>query len=87
MKQTILLLLIITSIFTSCDDDFSINDKWKDITIVYGLLNNSDTAQYIKINKAFLGNGDVYEMAAVSDSIQYDIELDVKLLEYKLNQV
>jgi hypothetical protein len=84
MKRTTLLLLTFAFIFVSCDDDFSINDKWQDITIVYGLLNNTDTAQYIKINKAFLGEGDVYQMAAVSDSIQYSANLDVKLIEYKI---
>ncbi len=84
MKRTTLLLFIYAFIFASCDDDFSVNDNWKDITIVYGLLNNTDTAQYIKINKAFLGEGNVYEMADVSDSIQYNKNLNVKLLEYKI---
>ena len=77
-------LLIAIVIFTSCNDDFSINGEWEDITIVYGLLNSSDSIQYIKINKAFLGEGDVYEMASIPDSIQYKNELDVKLIEYKL---
>lgn len=70
--------------FQACENEFSINDEWQDITIVYGLLNRSDTAQYVKINKAFLGDGDVFEMAEISDSIQYNTVLDVSLVEYKL---
>ena len=78
------ILLVAIVLLTACNDDFSINSEWEDITLVYGLLNSSDSIQYIKINKAFLGEGDVYEMAAVSDSIQYANELNVHLIEYEI---
>jgi hypothetical protein len=71
-------------LFVACNDDFSINGKWTDQTIVYGLLNQTDSAQYIKINKAFLGDGDAWEMALQADSIQYNDTLDVQLIEYSL---
>jgi hypothetical protein len=77
-----LIFLIIPFVFSNCNDDFSINSEWEDNTIVIGLLQSSDTAQYIKINKSFLGEGDVYEMAQVADSIQYPSELTVQLIEY-----
>jgi hypothetical protein len=76
------IIVIIPFVFLSCNDDFSINSDWEDNTIVIGLLQSSDTAQYIKINKSFLGEGDVYEMAEVADSIQYTTELTVHLIEY-----
>jgi len=69
--KNVFLLLFLLLILSACNDDFPINSEWKDITIVYGLLNASDTVQYIKINKAFLGEGDVYAMAREADSIQY----------------
>lgn len=81
------LLYICTAILVlcySCDDTFNLNSEWSDITIVYGLLNQSDTAHYIKINKAFLGEGNAYDMAKEADSIQYADELNVELLEYVL---
>ncbi len=83
-KKILIVAFISLITLNSCNDDFSINGEWQDITMVYGLLNSSDTAQYIKINKAFLGEGDVYEMAQVSDSIQYSAILDVSLFEYKI---
>jgi len=82
VKIILLIFIIFPFIFSSCNDDFSINSEWEDNTIVMGLLQSSDTAQYIKINKSFLGEGDVYEMAQVADSIQYSSELRVQLIEY-----
>lgn len=81
---TFLVALILLS---ACDDSFDLNDDWSDITIVYGVLNSTDTAHYIKINKAFLGDGNAYEMAKESDSIQYATELAVRLIEYELKEI
>ena len=73
MKKLILLLLLSPVIFTfSCSTDFNINAEWKDIAVVYGLLDQTDTAQYIKLNKAFLGSEDAYVMAQESDSLFYN---------------
>ncbi len=66
--------------FHSCSTDVDINAPWKDITIVYGLLNQNDTIHYIRVNKSFLGDASAYEMAAISDSIQYK-NITVKLLK------
>lgn len=74
MSKFLLLLyffIISTTVFFSCKTDFEINADYKDITLVYGLLNQKEDTHYIKINKAFLGNKNAYEMAKVSDSINY----------------
>ncbi len=76
------LLLFIPLLIGSCKTDVDINAHWKDITIVYGLLNQSDTAQYIRINKAFLGEGNALQMANIADSSLYDTAvIQVKLIE------
>lgn len=66
----------------SCKTDFDVDTQWKDITIVYGILNPNDTVHLIKVNKAFLGNESAYDMAKVSDSINYS-NADVYLIEYQ----
>jgi len=57
--------------FFSCSTDIDLNADYKDITVVYGLLDKGTDLQYIKVNKAFLGDAPVAEMAAVSDSFTY----------------
>lgn len=72
MKKTYLFLIFpVLFLFNNCSTDFDINAEWKDITVVYGLLNQADTIQYIKLNKGFLGNENAYVMALEPDSIFY----------------
>jgi hypothetical protein len=52
-----------------------------------GLLNAADTVQWVRINKAYLGEGDAYVMAQVPDSINYPDILDVKIEEYNEGDV
>jgi hypothetical protein len=58
---------------TACSNDFDVNADWKDIPIVYGLLDVSDTAHYIRLEKAYLDpDADALELAKIPDSIYYD---------------
>jgi len=78
--------LPIIFLFSGCNDDFVINAKWKDITIVYGLLNPSapDSINYIRINRAFVNEGkDATMIAQIPDSINYTDSLYVVLQEWK----
>jgi len=71
VKLKLTILLIFTLFLFQCKKDFEVNDNWKDITVVYGLLNSKDSVHYIRLTKAFLGNQDAYQMAQVSDSLYY----------------
>ena len=71
MKIKNLLFLILPILF-SCETDFDVNANWKDVTIVYGLIDPNNEDQLIKINKAYLGQGDAIQMASISDSTNYD---------------
>ncbi|MFH1160435.1 MAG: hypothetical protein V1733_05750 [bacterium] len=81
MRQLQLSLLIVTlaGLLFSCSKKLELNAEWKDITIVYGILNQQDTIHYIKITKAFLGPGNAIQYAQIPDSSNYPIKLDVSL--------
>ena len=68
--------------FASCETDFDINADWKDITVVYGALNQNDSIHYIRIQKAFLGKGNVMQMALEPDSNLYPGNISVMIDEY-----
>ncbi len=76
-----LLLLLIPALF-SCNKELNVNADWKDITVVYGLLDQSDDTTYIKITKAFLGEGDAMMFSKIPDSSNYPSKLEVRLDEY-----
>ncbi|HXB11818.1 MAG TPA: hypothetical protein VNZ45_07525 [Bacteroidia bacterium] len=65
---------------TGCSNKLNIDAPYKDVTVVYGLLDQNDTTHYIRINKAFLGQGNANTMAQQYDSINYPAgELTVQL--------
>ncbi|HPE55064.1 MAG TPA: hypothetical protein PK904_01600 [Bacteroidales bacterium] len=81
LRNTLIVFLIFAG-FTGCETDFDTTAPYKDITIVYGLLDSKDSMQYIKINKAFLAENNVLTYAALEDSNSYPYPLDVWIEEW-----
>jgi len=77
--QHILLALLMLFIYTGCSNDVDINAEYEQITIVYGLLDPYADTTYLKINKAFLGEGNALIMAQVPDSSEFIEKLDVSI--------
>jgi len=74
MKPTYLLFgICLVFCFTACKPDFDLNGPYKDITIVYGILNYEDSIHYVKIYKGFQSHkkGGVFVDAQNPDSIYY----------------
>lgn len=88
MKSLFYILFSLLAItFFSCSTDVDLNDDWQDNTIVFGLLNTTDTVHYIRIGKSFLGDENAYVMATHSDSIQYSDTLEVKVERWLNNNL
>ena len=84
MKKIAIFLLLISTLFMACETDFEVNADWKEVMVVYGLLDQSQPKQYIKINKAYLGEGNALQMASVADSSNYNpADLEVKIIKVK----
>lgn len=69
-----IIFLITITILTqnSCNEDFDLTEPWKDIPIVYAAFNRSDTAQYVRLEKAFVSeNLAATELAMNPDSLYY----------------
>src|SRR6185312_9028695 len=67
----IFFVAFITVAFVRCKNDVKILAPYKDIPVVYGLLDQNDTVHYIRINKAYEGVGNALTMAQQYDSINY----------------
>ena len=79
MKKKLLAFYIMVTLLFSCSTDFDVIAPYKEVIVVDGLLNAIDSIQYVKISKAFLGEGNAYLMATQTDSINYADVLSVKL--------
>lgn len=82
-KLAALLLLLPLLTFYSCKDDIDLNADYEDITIVYCLLDPSTDTTFMKVNKAFLGEGNVLEMARIEDSSIYKTDLSATVEQYR----
>ncbi|HRG58354.1 MAG TPA: hypothetical protein PK323_05305 [Bacteroidia bacterium] len=82
-KYLAILSLFTSSLFTSCSTDVNVIADYKEIAVVYGLLDVSQPIQYVKINKAFLGKGDAFAMAQEPDSTNFNpADMSVILEKY-----
>jgi hypothetical protein len=81
--RNIFLLLVLLLFTWSCEEDFSLNAPYKNITVVYGLIDPGEDTIFLKINKAFLGDGNVMEMAKIEDSSVYVNGLNATVEEWE----
>ena len=74
MRNSLILFIAFISLLagSGCSEKFNVAAPYKDITVVYAFLDNSDTAHYIRIQKAFLDeNKSALDMAREYDSSFY----------------
>ncbi len=64
---------------TGCKQDFDVTSNYKEVPVVYGLLNHTENAHYIRVQKGYLVDGDAVLAAGIPDSIYYGDEITVKL--------
>lgn len=79
MKKTIALISIFIVFLSACSTDFDVVGPYKEITVIDGFINATDSVQFIRIKKAFLGEGNVLVMAQQKDSTNYSDVLDVTM--------
>ena len=83
MKRTLLLLCLpFVVLFFSCSTDIDLYAEYKEVPIVYGLLDANADTNFVKITRAFYVQGDAYQSALNPDSSNYAGKLDVRLVEY-----
>ncbi len=81
-KNNFLSFIVLASLLagiSSCSTDVDLYADYKDITIVYGLLDAGQDTNFVKITKAFLGPGNALEIAKDPDSSNYAEKLNVVL--------
>ncbi len=84
-----LMALLAVGILPSCSEKFKVAAPYKNISVVYGLLDQADTAHYVRIQKAFLDdNKSAVTMAKEPDSNFYaNITVVIKKIDMYNQQV
>ena len=81
LRIALFLFFALAYLFQSCSTKVDLYADYKDITVVYGLLDYTNDTNFIKINKAFLGPGNALEIALIDDSCNYPGKLNCQLVE------
>ena len=81
MKKTLLSLLLLSGIilFNRCSNEVDLYADYKEITIVYGLLDISDDTTWVKVTRAYSGPGNALLIAQNPDSSNFPYKLDVTI--------
>lgn len=64
-----LAILLVSS--NSCKNDLDAMAPYKESIAVYGLIDPSDSVNYIRVNRVFLGAGNANEIAQIQDSVYF----------------
>lgn len=82
MRALILGIFSCLVVLTSCENEVDVNANWKDVPVVFGLLDPDSLTQYIRVSRVFLGEGDALQYAQIPDSLYYNPEdIEVKVTE------
>ncbi len=84
MQKLIWVFIALSILLSSCENDLDILEEYKEIPIIYSLINPASTVHYVRVQKAFLGAGNALLMAQESDSLYYDTS-KVRVFLEKLN--
>lgn len=83
----ILTISVLFGFLASCSTDVDLYADYKDIPVIYGLLNATEDTNYVRINRAFSGSNDLHinanEVALIADSCNYPGKLKAYIVEYK----
>ena len=77
MRQILIFFALLCG-FVGCDQAFDITIETKPTTFIYSVLDPIDTNHYIRINRSFIADSNIFEIVRISDSMYYS-HLNVKI--------
>ena len=88
MRQIVglLLLMVCVGMFSNCKHEVDLYADYKQIPIIYGVLDPQADTNFIKITRAFCAPGDASQIALNPDSSSFPGRLDARLTEYLNNE-
>jgi hypothetical protein len=87
MKKSLLGMFVAIALFSSCSEDVDLTAPYKDITVTYGLLDADNDTNWIRIQKAYLGDDNALLYAVIPDSLYYPTTLDAWIKAYNASSV
>ena len=81
----ILVVVFFIAVFASCTPDVDLYAEYRDVPIIYAMLDFRADTNYVKITRAFSGSNDnpinANDVALIYDSCNYPGKLDARIIE------
>ncbi len=71
MQKLLFPTLFLLLFAAACSNDFNVNAPWKEIPVTYAVLDATADVQYIRVEKAFIGDQSALKIAKIADSLYY----------------
>ena len=81
MKKLFFVAIPLILLFTSCKVEFSPNAEWKEVPVVWCVLDQMDDTTWVRVQRCYLGEDNLYNYTSISDSLYYPQESITVLLE------
>jgi len=79
-SRLVLILLPLSALFTSCNEEIDFTANAIETPVVYCLLDQADTLHYIKVTRAFGGDNNAVDVSQIPDSSYYQ-NIEIKVTE------
>ena len=60
MKKLFFVAIPLILLFTSCKVEFSPNAEWKEVPVVWCVLDQMDDTTWVRVQRCFLGEDNLY---------------------------
>ena len=81
-RMSVFCCFCLSVLLNACSTDIDLYADYKEIPVIYGVLDAGADTNFIKITRSFYVEGDPYESALNPDSSNYSGKLDARLIEY-----
>ena len=81
MKKLFFVAIPLIIMFASCKVEFSPNAEWKEVPVVWCVLDQMDDTTWVRVQRCYLGEDNLYNYTNISDSLYYPQESITVLLE------
>ena len=81
-KYLLVIIMAFLAAFTCCTTDIDLYADYKEVPVIYGLLDADADTNYVKITRVMSVKGDAYQMALNPDLSNYPGKLDARIVEY-----
>lgn len=85
-QRFILTIMMLAALLASCKHEVDLYAEYREIPIIYGVLEAEADTNFIKITRVFCASGDAYQIAQNPDSSNYPGKLDARLTEFRNGQ-